>query len=114
MLITVLKSKLNNAKVTDTQLFYEGSIGVDKDLMKASGLVAGEKVTVLNFNNSSRFETYVIEGLKGEFSLRGPAAKLGKKGDKLIILAYGMIEQAEAKNFKPKIVKLDDRNEVKN
>jgi len=113
MLITVLKSKLNNAKVTDTQLFYEGSIGIDKDLMKASGLVAGEKVTVLNFNNSNRFETYVIEGLKGEFSLRGPAAKLGKKGDKLIILAYALMEPSEAKNFKPKIVKLDDRNEVK-
>lgn len=113
MLICVLKSKINMAKITDIQLFYEGSIGIDKNLMKGAGLTAGEKVQVLNFNNSQRFETYVIEGMQGEISLRGPAAKLGKKGDKLIILAYGLMEQAEAKNFKPKIIHIDERNEIK-
>ena len=113
MLITIMKSKIHLAKVTDTQLYYQGSIGIDKELMKASGLVAGEKVHVLNFNNSQRFETYVIEGMKGEISLRGPAAKLGKKGDKVIIIAYGHMEPAEAKTFKPKIILVDDRNEVK-
>lgn len=113
MQITVLKSKIHLAVITDTQPYYQGSIGVDKSLMQASGLVAGEKVAVLNFNNSSRFETYVIEGGCGEISLRGPAAKLGKKGDKIVILAYGIIEQHEAKNFKPKIILVDERNEVK-
>ena len=101
------------ATITDTQPYYEGSIGIDKELMEATGLVAGEKVSVLNFNNSNRFETYVIEGSKGEISLRGPAAKLGKKGDKVVIIAYGHAEQAEAKKLKPKIVLVNERNEIK-
>ena len=108
-----MKSKIHLAKVTDTQLYYQGSIGIDKELMKASGLFPGEKVHVLNFNNSQRFETYVIEGMKGEISLRGPAAKLGKKGDKVIIIAYAHMEPAEVKNFKPKVILPDDRNEIK-
>jgi aspartate 1-decarboxylase len=113
MLITILKSKIHMATVTDTQHYYEGSIGIDKELIEAAGLVEGEKVQILNFNNSNRFETYVIEGGKGQVSLRGPAAKLGKKGDKVIILAYGHAEQAEAKKIKPKIVFVNERNEVK-
>ena len=113
MLITVLKSKIHMATITDTKHYYEGSIGIDKELIEAAGLVAGEKVQVLNFNNSNRFQTYVIEAGKGEISLRGPAAKLGKKGDKVIILAYGHVEQAEAKKIKPKIVFVNERNEVK-
>ena len=113
MLITILKSKIHMATITDTQHYYEGSIGIDKELMEATGLVAGEKVSVLNFNNSNRFETYVIEGGKGEISLRGPAAKLGKKGDKVVIIAYGHAEPAEAKKLKPKIVLVNERNEIK-
>lgn len=113
MLISVLKSKIHMATITDLQLYYEGSIGIDKKLMKAADLVPGEKVQVLNFSNSNRFETYVIEGQKGEISLRGPAAKLGKKGDKLIILSYGIVKQNEAKKFKPKIIFLNERNEIK-
>ncbi len=113
MLITILKSKIHMATVTATQHYYEGSIGIDKELIEASGLVAGEKVHVLNFNNSNRFQTYVIEGAKGEISLRGPAAKLGKKGDKVIILAYGHVEQEEAKKIKPKIIFVNERNEKK-
>jgi aspartate 1-decarboxylase len=101
------------AAITDTKPYYEGSIGIDKELMDAAGLVAGEKVHVLNFNNSHRFETYVIEGGKGEISLRGPAAKLGKKGDKVVIIAYALAEQDEAKKLKPKLVFVDERNEVK-
>lgn len=101
------------ATVTATQHYYEGSIGIDKELMEAAGLVAEEKVHVLNFNNSNRFETYVIEGGMGEISLRGPAAKLGKKGDKVIILAYGHVNQEEAKNINPRIVLVNERNEKK-
>ena len=113
MLIFVLKSKIHMATITDTQLHYEGSIGIDKDLIAAAGLTAGEKVQVLNFNNGQRFETYVIEGGKGEISLRGPAARLGKKGEKLIILAYGLAEEKEAKTFKPRIIKVDDNNSIR-
>jgi len=108
-----MKSKIHLATVTDLLLYYEGSIGIDKELMQAAGLVPHEKVQVLNFNNSQRFETYVIEGQKGEISLRGPAAKLGKKGDKVIIISYGLVDQKEALQVKPKIVLVDERNEPK-
>lgn len=113
MLITIFKSKIHMATITDTQPYYQGSIGIDKELIEAAGLVAGEKVAVLNSNNSNRFETYVIEGGKGEISLRGPAAKLGKKGDKVVIIAYGHAEPEEARKFKPRIVLVDERNEIK-
>lgn len=113
MLINILKSKINMATITDTQLYYEGSIGIDKELMQAAGLISGEKVQVLNFNNANRFETYVIEGQPGEISLKGPAGKLGKKGDKVIILAYAMAEQEEAKKIKPKKVFVNEKNEIK-
>lgn len=113
MLISILKSKIHMATVTETLLHYEGSIGIDQKLMEAAGILPNEKVHVLNFNNGQRFETYAIEGKKGEISLRGPAAKLGKKGDKVIILAFGYVEQKEAKNIKPKIVFVNGRNELK-
>jgi len=101
------------ASITDTQPDYQGSIGIDPDLIKAAGLVAGEKVHVLNSANTNRFETYVIEGKKGEISLRGPAARLGDKGDKVVIIAYGLIEQSEATNVKPKVVLVDEENNIK-
>ena len=113
MLITILKSKIHMATITGTLLNYEGSIAVDPALLKAAGLIPGEKVSVLNFNNSNRFETYLIKGMKGEISLRGPAARLGKKGDKVIILSYGMAEPREAAKIKPKIIHVDNRNQVK-
>jgi aspartate 1-decarboxylase len=101
------------ATVTETLLNYEGSIAVDPLLLKAAGIIPGEKVHVLNFNNGNRFETYTISGKKGEISLRGPAAKLGKKGDKVIILSYGMEEQKKAGKIKPKIIHVDGRNRIK-
>lgn len=113
MLITILKSKIHMAAITGTLLNYEGSIAVDAGLLKAAGIIPGEKVHVLNFNNSNRFETYVIKGMKGEISLRGPAARLGKKGDKVIILSYGMTEPREAAKIKPKIIHVDGRNRIK-
>jgi aspartate 1-decarboxylase len=101
------------ATITDTLLHYEGSIAIDSALMKASGLTAGEKVHILNFNNGNRFETYTISGEKGEISLRGPAARLGKKGDKIIILSYGLEEQKKAGKFRPKIIHVDGGNKKK-
>ncbi|MBN3033015.1 MAG: aspartate 1-decarboxylase [Candidatus Saganbacteria bacterium] len=113
MLVQILKSKIHMATVTDTLLHYEGSIAIDSALLKAAGFAPGEKVHVLNFNNGNRFETYVIQGEKGEISLRGPAARLGKIGDKVIILSYGLEEQKKAGKFRPKIVHVNERNEKK-
>lgn len=101
------------ATITDTLLNYEGSIAIDARLLKAAGFVPGEKVHILNFNNGNRFETYTILGEKGEISLRGPAARLGKRGDKVIILSYGLEEQKKAGKLRPKIVHVDGRNEIK-
>ncbi|KAF0132953.1 MAG: aspartate 1-decarboxylase [Candidatus Saganbacteria bacterium] len=100
------------AQITSTKLHYVGSIAIDTKLMSASGLYPGEKVVVLNFNNGNRFETYVIEGEGGVIELRGPAAKLGKIGEKLIILSYALLTPKEIKTFKPKIVFVDSKNKI--
>ena len=113
MLITVLKSKIHMVTITSTELYYVGSIAIDKKLIKAAGLFPGEKVAVLNFDNGQRFETYVIEGAEGQIELRGPAARLGKKGQKLIILSYGMMTPKEYRKFKAKIVFVDEKNKAK-
>ena len=98
MYIEVLKSKLHCVKVTEANLNYMGSITIDEDLMDAAGLIAGEKVEVVNNNNGERLETYVI---KGE---RGAAARKCVVGDILIIISYAMMDFEEAKTFKPKVV----------
>jgi len=113
MLITVLKSKIHMATVTSTELRYEGSIAIDPKLLQAAGLYVGEKVAVLNFDNGQRFETYTIEGAPGEIGLRGPAARLGKKGEKVIILSYAHLTPAENKRFKPKVIFVDDKNKIR-
>jgi aspartate 1-decarboxylase len=113
MLISVFKSKIHMATITSTLLNYEGSIAIDPLLLRAAGLIPGEKVHVLNFANGKRFETYTIIGQKGEISLRGPAAKLGKKGQKVIILSYGLEDQKKAGKIRPKIVHVDGRNRIK-
>jgi aspartate 1-decarboxylase len=101
------------ATVTSAELYYMGSIAVDRKLLKAAGMYPGEKVAVLNFDNGARFETYIIEGKDGEIGLRGPAARLGRKGQKLIILSYALLTPGEIKAFKPKIVLVDGKNRIK-
>lgn len=102
------------AFITSCEVDYVGSIAVCPKLIRASGLLINEKVQVLNFENGSRFETYVIEGKSCEIGLRGPAAKLGKVGDRLIILAYAHLSLPEADGFSPKVVFVDEKNKVKN
>ena len=106
MLIEVLKSKIHRISVTDADLNYIGSITLDKKLINASNLVVGEKVQILNINNGERFETYVIEGSEGngEVSINGPAARKVQKGDIIIVISYGQIEEKSAKSFKPTII----------
>jgi aspartate 1-decarboxylase len=113
MLLTILKSKLHMATVTSCELYYQGSIAVDPRLLKAAGFYPNEKVAVLNFDNGQRFETYVIEGKAGEVGLRGPAARLGKKGDRVIILSYALMTPQEAKKFKPRVILLNGKNRPK-
>ncbi len=110
--LTLLKSKIHNAVVTDTKLDYEGSIEIDRELIQCAGLYVYEKVHVLNISTGTRLETYVIEGQAGshEISLNGAAARLAQKGDRLIILAYVAVPEAEARNWRPTIVKLDEAN----
>lgn len=112
MLITVCKSKIHRATITDGDLDYVGSISIDADLMKLADLIPYEKVQVANINNGERFETYVIEapGGSGTIALNGAAARKGEKGDLVIIIAYAHMERSEAKSFSPSIVHVDTAN----
>lgn len=116
MIRTMLKSKIYYATVTDMQLYYKGSITIDEELMEKADLLVNEKVEVLNMNTGSRIETYVIKGKRGSgvICLNGPAARTGIKGDKLVILSYGMYNEDELKKVKPNCVELDDANKIKN
>jgi aspartate 1-decarboxylase len=115
MLRTILKSKIHRAGVTETNLYYEGSITIDDDLIKAADLIEGEKVEVFNLNNGSRLETYVIKGApsSGVICLNGAAARGACVGDEVIIVSYVLCDDKEAKNIKPKIIKVNERNQLK-
>ncbi len=115
MFITCLKAKLHCATVTEANLNYMGSITIDESLLTASGILPNEKVQIVNNNNGNRFETYVIVGEKdsGVICLNGAAARLVQPGDKVIIIAYGMMKEDEAKNFTPTVVMVDESNKVK-
>ena len=115
MLREMLRSKIHLATVTETVLEYEGSIGIDRELIDKAGLLPFEKVDVVNVNNGQRFQTYVIEAPAGsrEISLNGAAAHLAVAGDKVIIMNYGLVEDAEAANVKPVILLMDEGNRVK-
>jgi aspartate 1-decarboxylase len=116
MLITVLKAKIHRAKVTQTNLYYEGSITIDALLMEKAGIFPGEKVEILNLHNGARLETYAIKGRRGSgvIFLNGPAARGACVGDEIIIVAYGLVDESQVKKVKPKIVKVDGRNRIKN
>ena len=114
MQIFLCKSKIHRATLTETNLNYEGSITIDKDLMEAADFLPYEKVHVVNVNNGNRFETYVIEGERGSgaMCLNGAAARLGEVGDKVIVISYAVFEREEAKLYKPIQIKVNDNNEI--
>jgi aspartate 1-decarboxylase len=116
MMRTMLKSKIHRATVTESNLYYEGSITIDENLLKAANILAGEKVEVLNINNGVRMETYAIAGKKnsGIICMNGPAARGACVGDQVIILAYAIVNEIEVHAVKPKIVKLNARNRIQN
>ncbi len=114
MYLTILKSKLHRATVTEANLNYTGSVTIDRDLIDAAGIVVHEKVQVVNNNNGARFETYVIEGKRGSgtICLNGAAARLVQPGDKVIIMAYAHMTPEEAANYKPTVLLLGDNNQI--
>lgn len=114
MIREMMKSKLHRARVTDANLKYMGSITIDKKLMEAADLIPFEKVQVLNINNGARFETYVIEGEHGTgtICLNGAAARLVQLDDEVIIISYAMVPAKDINSFKPRIVFLDETNQI--
>ncbi|MCG9876310.1 MAG: aspartate 1-decarboxylase [Leptospiraceae bacterium] len=117
MLITICKGKIHRATVTEADLNYEGSLTIDMDLVDAAGMIPYEKVQVVNVNNGSRFETYIIEGKRGSgtICLNGACARLGMKGDKVIIITYAQVEESQIPpSYQPKVVHVDDKNSKTN
>ncbi len=116
MLRTMLKSKIYYATISDLQLYYKGSITIDQKIIDAADLREGERVDVLNLNNGVRLQTYVITGRRdsGIICLNGPAARRGAKGDKLVIISYGLYQEEEVKTLKGRYVEVDEHNKIKN
>lgn len=112
MLISILRSKILRATVTEAEPDYEGSLAIDADIMKRIGLLPFEKILVGNITNGHRLETYAIEAPAGSktFALNGAAAHRGKKGDLLVIMAFGQMTEEEAKSWVPRVVVLADNN----
>ncbi|MBQ1855487.1 MAG: aspartate 1-decarboxylase [Anaerovibrio sp.] len=115
MMLHMLKSKLHCATVTEANLQYMGSITIDAELMKAAGIYENERVQVVNNNNGSRLETYVIPGKPGSgvICLNGSAARWAQPGDVVIIMAYAFMEEQEAVQYRPTVVMLNGDNTVK-
>lgn len=108
----MLYSKIHRASVSDANLNYVGSITVDSVLMEAAGLLEGQKVDVVNINNGERFSTYVITGKKGDMCLNGAAARKVQVGDKIIVMAYAQYTKDELRDYEPKVVLVDEKNQI--
>ncbi|QLE74807.1 aspartate 1-decarboxylase [Streptomyces rectiverticillatus] len=114
MMRTMLKSKIHRATVTGADLNYIGSLTLDPVLMEQADLLPGEQVHIVDVNNGSRLETYVIEGERGSgvVCINGAAARLVAPGDIVIIIAYASVEDAEARELKPRVVFVDGDNKA--
>ncbi len=115
MFLTLFKSKIHRATVTEADLNYEGSIGIDSALLAKSGIIEHERVEVYNITNGERFATYAIAlpANSGRVQINGAAARLCQKGDLVIICAYCMLEEGAAKSHKPKVLVVDSSNRAK-
>ncbi len=115
MIRYILKSKIHRATVTDTDIDYEGSLGIDADLMKRANILPFEMVQVYNIHNGERFETYAIEEASGSgtIALKGAAARKAARGDLVIIVCYTAVDDGNLEDFKPAIVYVDGANRVK-
>ena len=110
----MLRAKIHRATVTECDLHYEGSCGIDEDLMDAADIREFEKIELYNVNNGERFSTYAIRGKRGtgEISLNGAAARLAQLGDLLIICTYSPMNEEEVSSYKPKVVFVDEKNRI--
>jgi len=110
----MFKAKLHRLRVTQADLYYEGSITVDQELLDTAGILPYEKVQVVNVNNGNRLETYTIPGDPGEriVCLNGPAARLAAPGDQVIVIAYADLTPSEAQQHNPRVVMVDEDNNV--
>ncbi|MCY9015129.1 aspartate 1-decarboxylase [Bacillus inaquosorum] len=111
---TMMSGKLHRATVTEANLNYVGSITIDEDLIDAVGMLPNEKVQIVNNNNGTRLETYIIPGKRGSgvICLNGAAARLVQEGDKVIIISYKMMSDQEAASHQPKVAVLNDQNKI--
>ncbi len=114
MYLHMLKGKIHRATVVQAELDYVGSITVDEDLLDASGIQEYEKVQIVDINNGERFETYTIAGERGSgmICLNGAAARCVQKGDKIIIMCYAQMTPEESKQYPPKVVFVDEKNQI--
>jgi len=111
MLLTILKSKIHRARVTEANLNYAGSITIDENLMDAASMLENEKVQIVNVNNGERFETYIIKGARGSgiICLNGPAARKAVVDDIVIVISYAQMTVEEAKAYQPILVYPDSQ-----
>lgn len=116
MLRIMHKSKIHNAKVSDANLNYIGSITIDQNLMEAADILPNEQVQVVNNNNGERLDTYVIPGERGSgaICLNGAAARKAEIGDRVIIISYALFSEKEIEEFKTKVIIVDDNNQIIN
>jgi aspartate 1-decarboxylase len=111
---TLMNAKIHRARVTEANLNYVGSITIDADILDAVGMVANEKVQIVNNNNGARFETYIIPGERGSgvFCLNGAAARLVQKGDIIIVISYAIVPEEKIAQHRPKIAIMDENNRI--
>jgi len=111
----MLSGKIHTARLTDCKIDYEGSLEIDPELLAEAEILPYEKILVSNRSNGARLETYAIPGEPGKrrFCLNGPAAKLGDPGDIVTIMAFSIVEADEAKHWLPRVIVLDEHNEIK-
>lgn len=108
------KSKIHGATITEANLYYEGSVTLDMDLVDAADLVAYERVQVVNINNGSRLESYILPGERGSgvLALNGAAARQGQVGDRVILISYAHYEESEIDGHEPRVVFVDENNRI--
>ena len=114
MLLTMMKSKIHRATLTMTDLHYEGSIAIDRDILDEANILVHEQVDVWNVTNGARLTTYAIEAPRGskEFMLNGAAARLAEPGDQVIITTFGQVPAEEARNYSPTVILMNDDNTI--
>lgn len=115
MIVQILKGKLHRLHVTGADLYYEGSITIDSELLDAANILPYEKVQVVNVNNGSRLDTYTIPAPPGSRTvcLNGPAARRNQPGDEVIVIAYAGVTEEEARRHEPRVVLVDEYNDPK-